>query len=426
MNKNLRNQIIYQVFPRQHSKTSDFNGVTKDLDRIKELGVDIVYLLPIHPIGQKNKKGSIGCPYSIQDYRKVCLDLGTLEDFKKLIDETHKREMKLMIDVVYNHTSRDSVILNTHPEWMYKNEQGEFKGKVGDWWDVTDLDYTNLDLWDDLIDTLCYWAKLGVDGYRCDVASMVPLKFWIKAKEELLKINPNFIMFAESIHADFIKFIRDSGFEAYSDCEMYQAFDLLYDYDIITTYDEYLKDHSCLNDWLKALYRQEMIYPMDYAKAHGLENHDRERAAKFVKDEIRLRNLNALMFFLKGTTFIYAGQEACEEKLESLFEIDLTDWSTLGKYDMVNLIKKCASLKKDRILKDGAYNIHFEEEEIAHITYKLGNELLECVFNLGNIKGTIDSKQQDGKYINLFNGDVIEVTNGKLPLYKEPIIIKNV
>ena len=155
MNKSLRNQIIYQVFPRQHSKTSDFNGVTKDLDRIKELGVDIVYLLPIHPIGQKNKKGSVGCPYSIQDYRKVCPDLGTLEDFKKLIDETHKREMKLMIDVVYNHTSRDSVILNTHPEWMYKNEQGEFKGKVGDWWDVTDLDYTNLDLWDELMDNDC-------------------------------------------------------------------------------------------------------------------------------------------------------------------------------------------------------------------------------------------------------------------------------
>ena len=130
MNKNLRNQIIYQVFPRQYSKTSDFNGVIKDLDRIKAMGVDIVYLLPIHPIGQKNKKGSIGCPYSIQDYRKVDPNLGTLDDFINLINETHKRGMKLIIDVVYNHTSRDSVILNTHPEWMYKNEAGEFKGKV--------------------------------------------------------------------------------------------------------------------------------------------------------------------------------------------------------------------------------------------------------------------------------------------------------
>ena len=424
MNKNLRNQIIYQVFPRQHSNTSDFNGVTKDLDRIKAMGVDIVYLLPIHPIGQKNKKGSIGCPYSIQDYRKVDPNLGTLDDFKKLINETHKRGMKLIIDVVYNHTSRDSVILNTHPEWMYKNEAGEFKGTVGDWWDVTDLDYTNKDLWKELIDILCYWVKLGVDGYRCDVASMVPLDFWLEAKQELVKINPEVIMFAESIHADFVKYIRDSGFDAHSDCELYQAFDLLYDYDIITKYDDYLNDHSCLNEWLKALYNQEMIYPKDYVKAHGLENHDRERAAKFVSDEVRLRNLNALMFFLKGTTFIYAGQEACNSKLPSLFEIDLVDWSTLGQFNMVDLIKKCAILKKDKILMDGVYHIHLEEKEVAHITYKLGNELMECVFNLGNELSYIDSKCKDGKYINLFNDEEVIIKDGKLSLISDPIIIK--
>ena len=426
MNKNLRNQIIYQVFPRQHSNTSNFKGVTKDLKRIKELGADIVYLLPIHPIGQKNKKGSVGCPYSIQDYRKICDDLGTLEDFKELIEETHKLGMKLMIDIVYNHTSRDSVILTNHPEWMYKNELGEFKGKVGDWWDVTDLDYSNIDLWVELIDILCYWARLGVDGYRCDVASMVPLEFWKKAQEELLKINPEFIMFAESIHADFIKFIRDSGFDAHSDCELYQAFDLLYDYDIITKYDDYLNDHSCLNEWLRALYNQEMIYPKDYVKAHGLENHDRERAAKFISDEVRLRNLNALMFFLKGTTFIYAGQEACDSKLPSLFEIDLVDWSTLGKYNMVELIKKCSILKKDKILMDGVYHIHLENKEVAHITYKLDNELMECVFNLGNELGYIDSKCKDGKYKNLFNGEEIIIKDGKLSLIGEPVIIKEV
>ena len=426
MIRDLRNKVIYQVFPRQHSNTSDFKGVIEDLDRIKDLGADILYLLPIHPIGQKNKKGSIGCPYSIQDYRKVCSDLGTLEDFIELIEETHKRGMKLMIDVVYNHTSRDSVILNNHPEWMFKNELGEFKGKVGDWWDVTDLDYSNHDLWDELIDTLCYWAKLGVDGYRCDVASMVPLDFWKKAVDELHKINPDFIMFAESIHADFVKYIRDQGFDAHSDCELYQAFDLLYDYDIITKYDDYLSNHSCLNEWLKALYNQEMIYPKDYVKAHGLENHDRERAAKFIDDEVRLRNLNALMFFLKGTTFIYAGQEACDKKLPSLFEIDLVDWSTLGKFDMVNLIKKCAVLKKDKILKDGVYHIHLEDIEVAHITYKLNNELMECVFNLGSEEGYIEAKCADGEYINLFDGEVINVKDGKLQLCTAPIIIKEI
>ncbi len=424
MNKNLRNQIIYQVFPRQHSKTSDFNGVIKDLDRIKDLGVDIVYLLPIHPIGQKNKKGSVGCPYSIQDYRKVCSDLGTLDDFKNLINETHKRGMKLIIDVVYNHTSRDSVILSTHPEWMYKNAQGEFKGKVGDWWDVTDLDYTNKDLWIELIDTLCYWSKMGVDGYRCDVASMVPLDFWLEAKKELFKINPDIIMFAESVHADFIKFIRDSGFDAYSDCELYQAFDLLYDYDIITKYDDYLVNHSCLNEWLKALANQEKVYPKDYVKAHGLENHDRERAAKFITDEVRLRNLNALMFFLKGTTFIYAGCESCDPKMPSLFEIDLVDWSTLNKFGIVDLIKKCSILKKDNMLVDGVYDIHLEEKEIAHITYKKNGIMMECVFNLGNIDGYIESKHTDGEYVNLFNDELIIIKDGKLPLCKDPVIIK--
>ena len=424
MNKNLRNQIIYQVFPRQHSNTSDFNGVIKDLDRIKDMGVDIVYLLPIHPIGQKNKKGSIGCPYSIQDYRKVDPNLGTLEDFINLIKETHKRGMKLIIDVVYNHTSRDSVILNTHPEWMYKNELGEFKGKVGDWWDVTDLDYTNKDLWIELIDTLCYWVKLGVDGFRCDVASMVPLAFWLKAKEELVKINPNVIMFAESVHADFIKYIRDSGFDAHSDCELYQAFDLLYDYDIITKYDEYLADHSCLNEWLKALAHQEKIYPKDYVKAHGLENHDRERTAKFITDEVRLRNINALMFFLKGTTFIYAGCESCDTKMPSLFEIDLVDWSTLNKFGIVDLIKKCSVFKKDPMLVDGVYDIHLEEKEVAHITYKLNNQLMECIFNLGNETGYVISKHSDGKYVNLFNNEEIIIKEGKLPLSKDPIIIK--
>ena len=425
MNKNLRNQIIYQVFPRQHSNTSDFNGVIKDLDRIKAMGVDIVYLLPIHPIGQKNKKGSIGCPYSIQDYRKVDPNLGTLDDFKKLINETHKRGMKLIIDVVYNHTSRDSVILNTHPEWMYKNEAGEFKGKVGDWWDVTDLDYTNKDLWTELIDILCYWVKLGVDGYRCDVASMIPLDFWLKAKEELVKINPDVIMFAESIHADFVKYIRDSGFDAHSDGELYQAFDLLYDYDIITKYDDYLNDHSCLNEWLKALAHQEKIYPKDYVKAHGLENHDRERTAKFITDEVRLRNINALMFFLKGTTFIYAGCESCDPKMPSLFEIDLVDWSTLNKYGIEDLIKKCAILKKDPLLVDGVYDIHLENIEVAHITHKQGNVIMECVFNLGDEVGYIDSKLPDGNYINLFNDELIIVKDGKLSLSKDPIIIKS-
>lgn len=419
----LRNQIIYQVFPRQHSASSDFKGLISDLDRIKNLGVDILYLLPIHPIGQNNRKGTLGCPYSIQDYRKIHPDLGTLKDFQQLIEETHQRKMKLMIDVVFNHTSKDSKILTTHPEWMYQ-KNGKFSGKVGDWWDVTDLDYSNSDLRKELISTLKYWAKLGVDGFRCDVASMIPLDFWLEARRELKKINPNFIMLAESIDIDFVKHIRDLGFEAASDCELYEAFDMEYDYDIWKYYEHCLETQEGLKDWIDALKRQEGSYPKNYIKVHCLENHDRKRAAMYIKDGVRLRNLNALIYFLKGATFIYAGQEACEEKLESLFELDPTDWSTLGKFNMPVLMKRCYKIIKDPIFTKGVYHIHSTDLEAVHITYEIKNTIAECIFNVGNVSGVLQSKLPDGVYLNLLNKESIEVKDGKISLEFEPIIIK--
>ena len=130
------------------------------------------------------------------------------------------------------------------------------------------------------------------------------------------------------------------------------------------------------------------------------------------------------MFFLKGTTFIYAGCESCDPKMPSLFEIDLVDWSTLNKYGIVDLIKKCSVLKKDLMLMDGVYDIHLEEKEIAHITYKYKEQLMECIFNLGDEIGSIDSKLLDGEYVNLFNNEKIIISDGKLPLYKDPVIIK--
>ena len=145
--KDLRKLFFYQVFIRNHTKSGTFNEFVNDLDRIKNLGVDVVYLLPIHEIGIKNKKGDLGCPYSIKDYRSINHEYGTLDDFSNLVMETHKRGMKLMIDVVFNHTSYDSVLLEEHPEYFYKKD-GEFANRVGDWWDITDLDYTvSKDLW---------------------------------------------------------------------------------------------------------------------------------------------------------------------------------------------------------------------------------------------------------------------------------------
>ena len=422
-NLNLRNQVIYQVFPRQHSSKSNFIGVIEDLDRIRNLGVDILYLLPIHPIGQKNKKGSLGCPYSIQNYREINKDLGTLEDFKLLIRETHSRGMKLIIDVVYNHTSRDSYLLDKHPEYFYKNKNGEFANRVGDWWDVTDLDYSNKELWEELISTLEYYVKLGVDGFRCDVASMIPLEFWKEVRRRLKEINPNIILLAETIHLSFLKGIRDMGFEAHTDSEMYEAFDIEYEYDVYPLFQEYIEKGYGLNTWLKAILEQESRYPKNYIKIHGLENHDSKRIATTIKDEDKLYNLNALMFFLKGTTFVYAGQEAMDDKLESLFDIDLISWRKLSTSRLPYLMKVLSLVKKHPLFKEGNFDIKFHQEEIGHIIYQNETQIIECIANMSLIETDIEVLTKDGNYINLIDGSSVEVRNAHLRIKKDPIVI---
>ena len=142
-----RNQVMYSIFVRNYSEEGDFSGVRKDLDRIKALGTDIVWLLPIHPIGKKERKGELGSPYAISDYRKINPEYGTIDDLKQLVTDIHARGMKCIIDVVYNHTSPDSWLAKNHPEWFYHKPDGCFGNKVGEWLDVIDLDYNNRDLW---------------------------------------------------------------------------------------------------------------------------------------------------------------------------------------------------------------------------------------------------------------------------------------
>ena len=170
--KSYRNQVMYCVFVRSHTPEGTFEGVRRDLERIKGLGVDVVWLMPIHPVGEQCRKGSLGSPYAIRDYRAVDPEYGTLEDFTRLVDAIHQLGMKCIIDVVYNHTSPDSVLAREHPEWFYRRPDGGFGNRVGDWWDVIDLDYSQPGLWDYQIETLKYWASM-VDGFRCDVAPLV-------------------------------------------------------------------------------------------------------------------------------------------------------------------------------------------------------------------------------------------------------------
>ena len=203
MKNYLKNNVIYQVYVRNFTKEGTFSAAKEKLGYIKSLGVDIVYLLPISPIGELNRKGDLGSPYSIKDYTKINPELGTLDDFTSLIKAIHDHGMKAMIDIVYNHTSRDSWIKENHPEWMFHNKKGEISNKVEDWSDVYDLDYSNPELIKYLVDVIKYYCSLGVDGFRFDVASLITKDFFVALRKMLDEKYPETILLAESVHPGF-------------------------------------------------------------------------------------------------------------------------------------------------------------------------------------------------------------------------------
>lgn len=415
---NIRSYTFYQVFPRQHSQTSDFKGVIKDLDRIKKLGTDVLYLLPIHPIGKVARKGTLGSPYSIVDYYAIDQDLGSLEDFQLLIDEAHKRDMKVMIDIVFNHTSRDSVLVKDHPDWFYKNANGEFANRVGDWSDITDLDFRKHEVWDYLTNVLIYWAKM-VDGFRCDVAPLLPIDFWIQARKAVEKVNPDLIWLTESVHLSFIKYIRDMGYDCSSDSQMYEAFDICYDYDIFDYMGDYLKDPHKLSRWLEEIFRQEVVYPKNYIKLRSFENHDQVRLRSIVRDSNHFKQMLALNFFIKGPAMIYAGMEHGISHRPDLFELDLVPWNKKNSYE--TYIERLAKLKKQPLFIDGNFHMH-HTKEVAVLSYTYQNQFMVGIFNLEH-EVSVNVPLIDGNYTNFIDESNVIVKDGKVQLTDQPIII---
>ena len=420
----LRNKVMYSVYVRNHGINGSFKDVQEDLERIKDLGTDIIWLMPIHPIGVKNKKGELGCPYAIKNYREVNPEYGSLEDFKSLINKIHSLGMECIIDVVYNHTSPDSWLVENHPEFFYRKPDGAMGNKVGEWIDVVDLDYSNMKLWDYQIETLKYWSSLGVDGFRCDVAPLVPLEFWLRAREDIAKINKNTLWLSETSHPNFILKARANGFTGLSDGEMYQAFDMTYDYDVNAEYLGYFSGQNSLKQYIDKVAMQESMYPNNYVKLRNLENHDHPRAQKLMPHEETLRIWTAFLYFQKGCTLLYAGQEAQAVHTPSLFGIDKVDWSGM-KEDFVELLKILGKIKKSEVMAKGFYEIHMAEgKDVVLTCYKLESKGIIGIFNMGREQGHIDINVADGEYTNVTDGTVVTVKHGKLALENKAIIFE--
>lgn len=419
--KTYRNQVMYSVFVRNHTQEGTFEGVRRDLERIRGLGVDIIWLMPIHPVGEKCRKGSLGSPYAIRDYRAVNPEFGTLEDFQRLVADIHSLGMKCIIDVVYNHTSPDSVLASEHPEWFYHKPDGSFGNRVGDWWDVIDLDYSQPGLWDYQIETLQYWASM-VDGFRCDVAPLVPLEFWKKARAEVAKVRPGCFWLAESVEPTFVQGGRADGLSVLSDSELYQAFDACYDYDIFDTFQDYLTGKVPLERYAQAVNAQEVIYPGNYLKLRFLENHDRARAAFLIPSPLARKNWTAFLFFQKGLTLLYGGQEASCVHCPSLFDKDDVDWAA-GE-DISPLLQSLSALRKDPLLTDSSYTVTALPRDILLAVHRRGSQQLVGVFSVQGNAAPVRVNAPDGVYEDLISHRPVEVFHGLLSCAGEPVIFQ--
>jgi len=195
----LRDGVIYEVFPRAFSPQGNFQGVIPQLDRLKTLGVNVLWFMPIHPMGKLKAKGTLGSPYAVRDYDAINPDYGTPEDFKRLIAAAHQRGMKVFIDIVANHTSWDAVLLRTHPDWYTHDAVGQIIPPNPDWVDVADLDYSKPALRKYMSEMLVRWLRdYDLDGFRCDYASGVPTDFWDSVRPQLERAHPGVILLAEA------------------------------------------------------------------------------------------------------------------------------------------------------------------------------------------------------------------------------------
>ena len=419
--RSLQTQVIYSVYVRAHTPEGTFRAIIPDLDRIRSLGTDIIWFLPIHPIGIEGKKGSLGCPYANRDYRDVNPAYGTMEDFKELVSEIHARGMKVMIDVVYNHTSPDSVLYETHPEYFYHDAQGRPGNRIGDWADVIDLDYSNPALWDYQIESLRFWASI-VDGFRCDVATMVPLDFWKKARTAVKQVRPDCIWLAESVHLSFGCEARRLGFRAMRDSEGFEAFDMEYEYDIREVFDRLLRGECALSHWTDMLNMQEALYPDNYNKMRCLENHDQPRIASLIPDMEALVNWTAMLFFMKGTTLVYAGQEWADRHLPSLFEKETIDRET--GLSLMPLMRKLARAKKELFTGEDHFWAAADDAHHIAVMERFGPER-HCVgvFSLKAKSAEVKVKLPDGDYLNHISGNTVRVRDGKLRTDGTPLLL---
>lgn len=367
-----KNATIYEVNTRQFTPEGTFKAMQAHLPRLKQLGVDILWFMPIYKIGEKDRKGELGSYYSIQDYKSINPEFGNLEGFKSLVAEAHKLGFKVIIDWVANHTSRDSKWIIEHPEWFVKDKSGNILAPF-DWTDVAKLDYSNKQMRSAMIDAMKFWlTEVHVDGFRCDVAGEVPTDFWNDARKELDKVKPVF-MLAEADKPELTL----------------HAFDMDYAWNlhhIMNQIAQGKQDVSAIAQYAK---KQDSLYSKSAIKMNFTSNHDENswNGTEFERMGPAAKTFAALCYMVPGMPLIYNGQEVAFNKRLEFFKKDTIQWkgdpSYTTFYQKLNQLRKA---NKALWSGDNSNAVYKADPKLNTLTVErtTGQNKVVALFNMSN------------------------------------------
>lgn len=372
---------IYEVNIRQYTPEGTFEALLPHLTEIKDLGADILWLMPIHPIGKKNRKGGLGSYYAVKDYKAVNPNFGTETEFRTLVDSAHAMGFKIILDWVANHTAWDHHWVNEHPDFYTKDSTGKapMVPEGTDWTDVADLDYENEELHAVMIEAMQYWVReFDIDGYRCDVAGFVPLRFWEKAVDSL-KMLKNVFMLAE-----------------WDEPKMHEAFHMTYAWGFHHLLSEIVESDQPQQLLMDFFEEENQRYSDSAYRMYFITNHDENswKQSVFERYGEHVELLAVLTFTIDGMPLVYSGQEIGMDKALAFFDKDTIDWKE-SKWRP--FYRKLLQLHESSpVLWNGSFGAQLQWLEVPPQTigYKRVNQEGEGIYvylNLSDQERTISS-----------------------------------
>lgn len=389
---------IYEVNIRQYSDAGTFRGFQTHLARLREMGVKILWLMPITPISEFERQGTLGSYYACSSYTEINPEFGNDIDFKNLVAEAHSLGMKIMIDWVANHTGYRHEWALHHPEWYQKNEHGDFTENHG-WTDVIDLDYHNHEMRIAMMNAMQYWVKeFNIDGFRCDMAHLVPLDFWHSARKACEEIKPLF-------------WLGECDEDNYS-----EVFDATYTWRWMHAIENFIQDAGSFQDMFSIIQHYDHL-PAGALKMYFTSNHDENswNGTEYEKYGKLALPLAAFTQMVKGIPLIYSGQELPNLKRLKFFEKDIIEWHKSG-LQLHGFYKQLLQLRNfsPAFESDAIYICNAIEDCGISITRRKNDTEIIALFNFSD-KEKIRAQPQNraGKFTSLCSGVTYNFNEGE-------------